>query len=351
MKLSKYTIDLLEDIEKRIDPETEEDYYSQWLGFWEDRCTDKVFLPKRKKVTGSGVELKDININDALGDMDLMLALELTTLSRRLSNRTSTLGIRANYGTGIMTSLFGAEIFEMPRSTNTLPTTKSFGDTDEVAARIENGVPDLLGGWGRKVFEFGELCAELLEKYPKIKRYVSVYHPDTQGPLDVAELLWGQEMFYAMYDEPELVHKVLRCITDTYKAFLNKWYEIIPMGEDPLSVHWSTMHKGTIMLRLDSAMNISRDFYEEFSKPYDKELLDYYGGGCMHFCGRGDHYIDSLCELDNMYSFNMSQPHLNDMSKILKSAEENNKKIIILPDAEKYADEFNVRCGLLNAKG
>ena len=79
-------------------------------------------------------------------------------------------------------------------------------------------------------------------------------------------------MFYEMYDDPDLVHSVMRLITDTYKAFMDKWYSIVPR-EKELSVHWSVMHRGNIMLRLDSATNISLDFYNEYSRPYDSELL------------------------------------------------------------------------------
>ena len=123
-------------------------------------------------------------------------------------------------------------------------------------------------------------------------------------------------MFFEMYDDPDFVHAVMRLITDTYKGFLNKWYEIIPRRE-VITVHWGILHRGTIMLRLDSAMNLSPEFYDEYSKPYDRELLNDYNGGYMHFCGRGDHYIESLCEIETLCGFNVSQPHLNDMDVIL----------------------------------
>lgn len=347
MKLSEYTLALLDDIEKRIDPETEDDYYSQWEDFYNQRTDKKVFTPYRKKVSTPSVELKNIHINDALADLDLMIARELTDISKRLSARAPALGIRANYGTGIMTSLFGAEIFEMPRETNTLPTTKSFGDTDKIRDIVEKGMPDLNVALGKKVLEFGEACAETFEKYPNIKKYVRVYHPDTQGPLDIAELLWGGEMFYEMYDDPDFVKDFMSLVTSTYKAFMDKWYEIIPMIRNGLNLHWSLMHKGTILLRSDSAMNLSSEFHREFSLPYDKELLDYYGGGCVHFCGRGDHYIQNLLELDNMYGINMSQPHLNDMEKIIDLVSEYGKTILDLPSAEKYAEYEKVKPGMI----
>ena len=133
-------------------------------------------------------------------------------------------------------------------------------------------------------------------------------------------------MFYEMYDEPELVHAALRLITDTYKALLEKWYEIIPMKKD-ISVHWGWMHKGTLMLRLDSAMNLSPEFYDEFSKPYDSELFKHFGGGCMHFCGRGDHYIEKTVEMPCVLGINMSQPQYNDMEKIYKNTVDKGIKI------------------------
>ena len=336
MKLSDYTISLLDDIESRIDPDTEEDFYSQWLDFWNGRITTPIFTPHRKKISPSGIELKKININDALNDTELMLDRELGDLSARLSKHTPALGIRANYGTGILSSLFGAEIFEMPRNMDTLPTTKPFEDSDKMRRLAENGIPDLKGGFGEKVFTFGEYCAEIFKNYPKIQKYVRVYHPDTQGPLDITDLMWGSEIFYEMYDDPDLVHSVLRTVTDTYKAFLEKWFSIFP-NEHELSVHWAHLIKGNLMIRLDSAMNISVDFYNEFSKPYDKELLEHFGGGCMHFCGRGDHFVGSMCELDCMAGFNMSQPHLNDMNKIFNDTVAHKKRIIALPFADTYA--------------
>ena len=347
MKASDYTLALLEDIERRIDPEIEDDYLAQWENFWNGNCDSKVFKACRKNITAPGIELKNVHINDALTDVNLMLEYELTGLSKKLSGTKSSLGIRANYGTGIMTSLFGAEIFTMPREMETLPTTKSFNDSDKIREILDRGMPDLNGGFGAKVFEFGEVCKQLFTKYPKIQKYVKVYHPDLQGPLDIAELLWGGEMFYEMYDDPDFVHNTLQLITDTYKAFLDKWYTIIPKN-DGLSIHWSVMHKGNLMIRLDSAMNLPCEMYEEFSKPYDRQLLDHFGGGCMHFCGRGDHYIHSMCDIKNVYGFNMSQPHLNNLEAIFNAAVTNNKRILDMPKAEEYTSSLDIKNSIVN---
>ncbi len=343
MKLSDYTLRLLDDIESRIDPAAEDEFYAQWHKFWYENTDTLVFRPERKKVSLPNMEIEEVHINDAINDPEKMLCSELVSISRRLSGTDCALGMRANYGTGIMSSLFGAELFEMPRHTNTLPTTRSWNDSDKIREMIEKGMPSLESGLGGRVLQFGEMCKEIFKNYPKINKYVEVYHPDTQGPLDICELLWGGEMFYEMYDDPELVHSALRLITDTYKAFLDKWYSIIPPKE-ALSTHWHIMHRGRILIRLDSAMNISTDFYNEYSKPYDSELFDYFGGGCIHFCGRGDHYVDSLCEIKSLYGINMSQPEHNDMNKIFDALIKNDKRIFALPGAENY----NVKRGVIH---
>lgn len=347
MNPSSYTKALLDDIERRIDPEVEEDYRAQWEAFWSEPVEDQVFRPRRKKTSQSELELKSICINDALHDYDLMLCSELVSLSKKLSSAGAALGVRANYGTGILSSLFGAEVYEMPRETNTLPTTRVIADSDVIRALPDKGIPDLYRGFGKDVFFFGEYCSEVFEHYPKIKKYVDIYHPDTQGPLDIVELLWGGGMFYEMYDDPEVVHSVLRLVTDTYKAFLEKWDTIVAPRKG-LSVHWGLMHRGNIMLRLDSAMNISEDFYNEFSKPYDREVLDHFGGGCLHFCGRGDHYIASACELENLYGIQLSQPHLNDMKKILQAVGATKKRIIGLSRAAEHFESVSVCKGLVS---
>lgn len=349
MKLSSYTLSLLDDIERMIDPDTEDGYIEKWRSFFFGECGKELFSPMRKRISAPSVKACDVHINDALGDYELMLDYELTSLSKKLSRGKEALGVRANYGTGIMTSLFGAEIFRMPREMNTLPSTRTLGDTDKIRELVDKGIPDLYRGFGKDVLYFGEFCSEVFDRYPKIKKYVKIYHPDTQGPLDIAELLWGGDMFYEMYDDPDFVHSVMRLITDTYKAFMDKWYSIVPR-EKELSVHWSVMHRGNIMLRLDSATNISLDFYNEYSRPYDSELLAYFGGGCMHFCGRGDHYVESLCDIDGMYGFNMSQPHLNNLDRVFSAAAKRKRRILWLRDAEKYAGEYKDVAGLMNSQ-
>lgn len=319
LKLHSATIKLLEDIEQRINPDVEDDFFSQWNDFLSGNFQGDIFVPYRKKISDPKVTLPDIPINEAIEDYEKMLISQLQNVSHALSGTKEALAVRANYGTGILSSILGAEIFVMPEEMNTLPTTRCFTDGGQIQNLLEKGIPDLYGGFGRRVLEMGEFFQEAFAPYPNISRYVDIFHPDTQGPLDICELMWGGEMFYAMYDEPEQVHGFLRLVTDTYRAFLEKWYEICP-NDKRVNGHWGMfLHKGRLVLRDDSAMNLSPDLYREFALPYDKELLHYFEGGVVHFCGRGDHYIEILSEIPDLTGINMSQPHLNDMEKIYRN--------------------------------
>ena len=338
MKLSQNTLELLADIENRISPEVEDDYISQWQNFHDDKCADAIFVPKRKALSTSSITIEKPHINDCIDDYDLMLRAQLFGVSEALRKGTAALGIRANYGTGIMSSLFGAELYMMPRSQNTLPTTRAFADDDKMRELVEKGVPEINAALGKKVFEFAEKTREIFKNYPKIEKYVQIYHPDTQGPLDITELLWGSDIFYNFYDEPELVHDVLDLATDTYIKVMDKWFEYCP-SKPGINVHWDYFIKGNICLRSDSAMNISPDLYSEFVFERDKRLFDYYGGGMLHFCGRGDHYLGIISKCDSMYSVNLSQPQYNNMDTIYNTLFAAGKKIIGLTNEASRAYE------------
>src|SRR5690606_3638952 len=127
------------------------------------------------------------------------------------------------------------------------------------------------------------------------------------------------EMFMLLMDEGELVHQGLELITRTYMRVMRRWETIWPRRGDGVSVHWGWVHGGTIMLRDDSAMNLSPEMFEEFIGPYDQRLLDEFGGGAVHSCGRVEHFAGLLSGLRGLKGFNMSQPELNDVEQVMRS--------------------------------
>jgi hypothetical protein len=182
---------------------------------------------------------------------------------------------------------------------------------------LDQPPPDPRAGLGTRTLEMGRRFTETLRRYPRLGRYVHVYHPDLQGPIDVCEVLWGSSLFLDVWDHPALVHAALDRITETYTRFLAAWAEGVPFRGET-AVHWSFLHRGRIMLRDDSAMNFSPAMYEEFIRPHDQRLLRACGGGAMHFCGRGDHYIARAAAMEGLHAVNLSQPECNDMETIFR---------------------------------
>ena len=309
----------LEDLESRIDADAEETLLAEWQSFADGDFRGDLFSPRRTAPAPPAIEWPDVPVNDALEDFERMALQQLADCSRALeSGNSAFLAVRCNYGTAIMPSLFGARLFVMDEATNTLPTTEPLaGGEDAIRDVVAGGVPDLRAGLGERVFEMAERFTEWLAPYPGVRRYVHVYHPDMQGPMDICEMLWGSGLFLALCDVPDLVHALLEVVTETYTRFMQDWNRLIPPG-DGYAVHWAMLHKGRIMLRDDSAMNLSPDMFAEFVEPYDQRLLDAFGGGGLHFCGRGDHYVHRLPEMAGVYALAMSQPECNDMERIYR---------------------------------
>ena len=213
-------------------------------------------------------------------------------------------------------------------------------------ALVEHGMPEMQSGLGAAVLAVGERLAKIAAQYPKIGKYVHIYHPDMQGPMDLCEMLWGSELFMDLIDKPELVHRILELLTDTYVEFMRVWDDVVDANGRNWAAHWGMMHAGKIMIRTDSGMNLSPQIYDEFIRPCDQRLLNELGGGAVHFCGRGSHYIASTCSMDRIYAINPSQPHLNETETIYRNTVD--KGIRLLGFSRAHAEEALAACRKLH---
>ncbi len=240
-------------------------------------------------------------------DKETMMFNQLASFQQVTRVKDDTLPmIRANYGVGILTSAFGLSCTLM---NNDLPWVNHVDSEDEIRRIIDRGMPDNHAGLMGKVFETHEYYQEQLAKYPKCQALIPIYHPDFQGPFDVAHLIWGSGIYYAVYDQPELVHALLRLVTDTYIHFMKAVKKTIQDEEAPGYVfHWGTLYKGSVVLRNDSPVNLSRDMYEEFVRPYDEDIYRALGSGSMHYCGRADQWVFSMMECRGLRALNFGQP-------------------------------------------
>jgi hypothetical protein len=318
----------LDDLEARIDPQEEERLLKEWVDFTFDRFDGSLFSPSRGELRPPGIEWPQVSVNATLADYDAMALQQYGYCSLQIAEAGGhLLNVRSNYGTSIIPLLFGVEPFVMDESLDTLPTSRPFNDMDAIKRILDAGVPDIHQGYGEQVLEMGRRYQAIAQQYAKIGHYVYIYHPDLQGPMDICEVVWGSTIFYALYDQPDLIKALLELVTETYIRFMNAWTEIVPFREGG-NTHWGLFHQGNVMLRDDSAMNLSAAMFDEFIRPYDQRVLDEFGGGAIHFCGKGDHYVASLPEMRGVYAINMSQPEYNDMETIYAHTVDQGIKIV-----------------------
>jgi hypothetical protein len=330
--LEKY----FEDLESRIDEDVEKDLMQQWMDFADGTFSGKVFSPQRKKISAPGLEWPHIMVNDTLDDVDKMVLQQYAICSNAMATgKGELLSVRCNYGTGIIPSLFGAKLFVMPYEFDTLPGTKNLQEgKEDIRKLISQGVPDFRQGLGGKVFEAAKRFLEIGRIYPKIGKHVHVYAPDTQGPMAICQSLWGSNLYLDFYDEAALAHQMLNLATQTFIEFTKEWYKLVPPIKEGYCINWGLFHKGQVLIRDDDAMNLSPEMFEEFIKPYDQKILDKFGGGVIHFCGRGDHYIPILHQMKGVFAINMSQPECNNMDIIYENTINHGIKIIGLKQEE-----------------
>ena len=248
------------------------------------------------------------------------------------------LNIRANYGTVILPSILGAE-YQLTETS--LPWAHHLPNRAAIRQLVARGVPDVDSGLGGTCFETAQYYVEALAPYPHLSREVHIYHPDLQGPFDVAHLLWGPDIFYALYDCPALVHELLELVAETYIRWLREWKA--RMGEENgFTAHWSILMRGGAMIRDDTPVMLSPKQYETFVRPYDQRLLDAFGG-CIHFCGRGDHFVSSMVASEHLYGLHVSQPELNDMGCIWELSRRHH---LVLLDLEERFVPSGARTGV-----
>lgn len=131
---------------------------------------------------------------------------------------------------------------------------------------------------------------------------VRVGQADFQGPYNTAYYLRGDDLLLDFYDCPELVHRLLDVITDTYIEAARMQKKLL--GEDG---QW-TPYRGTtgvFSARLTQChlQLISADIYREFVLPYDCRIARELGPIHIHLCGQSLHLIDALLTIPGLAGF------------------------------------------------
>lgn len=209
-------------------------------------------------------------------------------------------GIRANYGTGIISSLFGCE-------TRTFEDTLPIGlhlSADKLNAVLDAGVPDVHTGLCGRALETIAYFRETLKPYPKLSKYIGSQILDIQGPFDNATIIWGSELYLAVLDEPEKVHKLLDIVTQTIRSLVIEHRKIDGMPIIEHSGDWNWL--GGLCVRNDSSINLSGQQYRDIVKQYDTSLISWIGGW-IHFCGKAHQWWEDMLDIPGLKGINPYQ--------------------------------------------
>jgi hypothetical protein len=187
-----------------------------------------------------------------------------------------TFTVRAEYGPIMVPSLFGIEYHVDKTSSWAI----GFNDRARIKKIIEKGLPDVRQKLTGKAMDTQAMFKGVLTAN-KLDRYIHVAQCDSQSPFDLTWMVWGDDLYYALVDDPELVHQMLELSTVTIIAFIEEQKKIIDFRH-----HWFYHIEPGIRVVDDSTISISPAMYEEFAKPYNERVFQAVGNnGYVHYCG------------------------------------------------------------------
>jgi hypothetical protein len=246
-------------------------------------------------------------------DKDKMLITQMAGMvSTALGNMQAVPSVRANMGCGIYPSLFPgilSELFDDERmpwiikhlDKETLQKLKpeDIKITDEFKLGLEHMVyqAEKIQGTGAYVFPL-----------------------DLQDAIDVAHLVYGDNFFYDLYDDPPFINHLLDLSCTAIELGVTECLKAIP-GSDKVVTHYNQLAMprsgGAMKFSEDTSTLLSPDHIAEFTIPSLERQLEFTGGGYVHFCGYNVHLLDACVNTEKVRGVNFGNPEKYNMEEVL----------------------------------
>lgn len=250
--------------------------------------------------------------------------------------------VRANYGTGIISSLFGARV---EQHLDDPPWVVGFEDEKSFLPVMESDPTDFSKGLAPKVMETLAFYNAAIADYANLRATVAIVLPDLQGPIDNAELLRGSDVFLDLIEEKERTDHLLSMMAQAQVGLARK---LEPLIMEPVAGYChqhGVMQGGNILIRDDTAILMSQAMYLASVAPHDAWVLRQMGGGAIHSCGNVDHLAAALLNLKHNRSLDLGQPLLNDLDRLYPAARDRGIALIRID-----ANEQDLRSGAARKK-
>ncbi|MBQ3079004.1 MAG: hypothetical protein IJC48_03235 [Clostridia bacterium] len=259
--------------------------------------------------------LPDYDMYEIHYDDEKMFLSQLKgALSSALSDGDAVPSVRANVGCGAINTLLGGlkQTF--------------FGD--KMPWLLSHLSPEELNGLTIENIEESEEFKRGLEQMRFMKEMlkgtgVSLYPMDLQGPIDMAHLFLGDEFFYQVYDDPDIIHKALELSCACAVYAMEKNFEIIEPGAFVCHYNDLVLPKETpIKISEDTSTLLSKAHLFEYMKPYTEKLLAHFGGGYIHYCGDNKHLYGMIPEIEGNRGLNFGNPERHNPAEVFSMLNE-----------------------------
>ncbi len=258
------------------------------------------------------LKFPDFNTKEIHYDSQRMFASQFRIMMTAVYGEAEAVpSVRAHMGVGIFPSLFGVrqQLFEdkppwvqehisKERLAHMVP--EDMRISDEFKAGLEHMayMGERLAGTGCKV-----------------------YPMDLQGPFDVAHMVYGDAIFYDIYDDPAFIHHLLDLSCHAIFMGIEECFRLIP-GSDDMVPHYNGIviprHKGGIKTSEDTSTLLSGKHIEEFVVPYLDRVFSRFGGGYVHYCGKNPYLFEAVMNMPKALGLNLGNPDMHDMEYVLK---------------------------------
>lgn len=202
--------------------------------------------------------------------------------------------VQGAYGIGLNSAYFsGADIIPGEDTSWVYPVINEWGDMDSLKMDKSNKWFQVLK---QMTIRSVEVC---------YGDYVPATFPHF-APVDMANALRGNQLFYDFYDEPDKVHKLMDLSADAI-IWLERELKAITkdvMGGSVVANMW--IPGSAHFMSEDAADLCSAGIYREFCAPYTQKVINGLGGAYIHHHAKGVHIHGDIARLDGLKALEIS---------------------------------------------
>jgi hypothetical protein len=287
---------------------------------WENRETDYLPLLAGNMPVEERREYGSYNKKERFYSKEKML-MEQTwgLISTARAGSDAQLCAPVDLGAGFIPSILGLKQMVFEDKDPWLKDSLSKEEISEIEVEDIGSIPER--GLMPRALEYTEYFREKLEGKARVCLCGDMFW----GPFSIAHLIRRDEIFIDLYDDPPFVHHLMEIATHLYIEATKIVKEAA--GEPMNGGCRGRLHisGGGVMCNEDTIILLSPHHAEEFAYPYLRKAFRPFGGGLVHFCGNGNHVLDSLLDIPEVKGVNFGDPREYNYEEVMERIVEKGK--------------------------